>query len=46
MFFRYYGGFEQGLVFAVLIMNALSNVLDREMGRLVAYGRRRLHGDS
>ena len=46
MFFRYYGGFEQGLVFAVLIMNALSHVLDREMGRLVAYGRRRLHGDS
>ncbi|MBC8570423.1 RnfABCDGE type electron transport complex subunit D [Zongyangia hominis] len=46
LLFRHFGGFEEGLCFAVLILNSLSHVMDRETTRLSRYLRRWMHGDA
>ena len=40
MLFRYYGGFEQGGMFALLLLNAFSYTIDRMLIAFTQYGRR------
>ena len=43
MLFRYFGAFEQGAVFAILLINTLSPALDRLCWRLTEWGGGRAH---